>query len=150
MFAWITVCVLCYRPIPTKKSTYDDSWCDGLEDCLRDHDRWLRDANVIQSLVGMLTIPLTSAVCSSVAVIFVQRRQKELSLRQITTPADKGWTDLATIANLQKGSQKPEIFPPVDQEFEVTSPVVMQRGLTILHKMTALSQFRGQIFFYHG
>ncbi|CZR51016.1 uncharacterized protein PAC_00891 [Phialocephala subalpina] len=52
---------------------------------------------VIQSIVGVLTIPLTSTVYSSAAVVFVQHNAKSnLSLRQLMTFSDKTWADPAT------------------------------------------------------
>ena len=61
------------------------------------NDNWFRAARVIQSIVSVLTIPLTSAVCSSAAVVFIQRNGKSnLSLRQLMTFSDKTWADPAT------------------------------------------------------
>jgi hypothetical protein len=46
---------------------------------------------------------------------------------------------------LQKGSQKPETFPPVDQEFEATSPAVMHHSTQDDRSIKIL-----QTTFYHG
>lgn len=58
-------------------------------------------------MAAVLTIPLTSAVCSKAAVIYVQRRgQRMLSLRQTMTLADKGWTEPEIFLKLMTGSYK--------------------------------------------
>lgn len=61
-----------------------------------------RAAKIIQAVVSVLTIPLTSAVCSKAAVIFVQQRRQRLgfSMRQLMALADKGWTDPEVISRL--------------------------------------------------
>ncbi|KAK5683196.1 hypothetical protein LTS10_004727 [Elasticomyces elasticus] len=58
------------------------------------NEAWLRAAQVMQSIVAVLTIPLTSAVCSKAAVAFLQQRtNSNISLRQTMALADRGWTD---------------------------------------------------------
>jgi hypothetical protein len=65
-------------------------------------ERYLRAARTVQALVSVLTIPLTSAVCSQAAVVYIQRKRgdKRPTLRQSMALADKGWTDLELLKNL--------------------------------------------------
>ena len=59
---------------------------------------------MVQSIASVLTIPLTSAVCSSVVVIYLQHRADarapNFTLRQMMVLADKGWTDVGTYFRL--------------------------------------------------
>jgi hypothetical protein len=123
LFSWIITCRLSFRPIGVSKYGFwtvrNNKWAylqnypvgaNGYPQIDNSHDqvlyirneRWYRAARIIQSIVSVLTIPLTSAVCSSAAVIFIQRRQAHgrLSIRQVMTLADKGWTDLPTYARI--------------------------------------------------
>lgn len=105
LFAWVVTCILTHRPITTQH--YGEwLWDTGSNDLVYvknshalfvKNEQWYRTARVIQSIVSVLTIPLTSAVCSSAAVIFVQHNQKSfrLSIRQVMVLADKGWSDPA-------------------------------------------------------
>ncbi|KAF8801745.1 hypothetical protein BYT27DRAFT_7261657 [Phlegmacium glaucopus] len=106
IFAWVITCIISYRPITTDH--YDISvhgYGDGnanTRSLFVENQRWFRVARVIQSIVTVLTIPLTSAVFSKAAVVFVQR-QSGLSLRQVMALADKGWTEPKLYAKLLFG-----------------------------------------------
>ncbi|KAF8812041.1 hypothetical protein BYT27DRAFT_6431049 [Phlegmacium glaucopus] len=104
IFAWLLTCILSYRPITTDRydvslHAYGDIPGWKMHLLFVENQRWFRVARVIQSIVVVLTIPLTSAVCSKAAVVFVQR-QGGLSLRQAMTLADKGWTEPKLYAKL--------------------------------------------------
>ncbi|KAJ5355679.1 hypothetical protein N7517_010288 [Penicillium concentricum] len=116
VFSWVVTCYLSFRPITTQHYDFwvkdSDSPSDEFKygqgssgwtyaDVMalyQRNERWYRASRVMQSIVSVMTIPLTSAVCSSAAVIFLQRRQPSegLSLRQAVTLADKGWSDIFT------------------------------------------------------
>ncbi|KAJ5356579.1 hypothetical protein N7517_011188 [Penicillium concentricum] len=109
IFAWVVTCYLSFRPITTKhydlRALDNSNWAEpdrNYENPLFGrNERWYRAARIIQSVVSVLTIPLTSAVCSSAAVIFIQQRaHKGITVRQVMTLADKGWADLATYARI--------------------------------------------------
>ncbi|CAI7654304.1 unnamed protein product [Penicillium discolor] len=109
IFAWVVTCYLPFRPITTKhydlRALDNSNWVEpdrNYENPLFGrNERWYRAARIIQSIVSVLTIPLTSAVCSSAAVIFIQQRaNKGITVRQVMTLADKGWADLATYAKI--------------------------------------------------
>ncbi|KAJ5332324.1 uncharacterized protein MYU51_019429 [Penicillium brevicompactum] len=65
-------------------------------------------ARVIQSIASILTIPITSAVCSAAAVVFVQRHGKasNITMQQLLVLADKGWTDTGLYSQLFKNPQR--------------------------------------------
>lgn len=54
--------------------------------------RYIRNAQTLLSAVSLLTIPLTSAVCAAAVVPWLQQSGQDMSLRQIMTLSDKGWT----------------------------------------------------------
>lgn len=69
------------------------------------NEGWLRAARVIQAILGVITIPLTTVVCARAAVVFTQRLHKrsDLSLRQTIALADRGWTSLEVYGHLVRG-----------------------------------------------
>ncbi|PYI08676.1 hypothetical protein BO78DRAFT_395536 [Aspergillus sclerotiicarbonarius CBS 121057] len=111
--SWIVICIQVFRPLTANRYgvwVWDDGNGYGFSDPKAFHalyvknERWYHAARVVQSIVSLVTLPLTSAVCSSAAVIFMQRRQwlssRDLTIRQTMVLADKGWTDLLTYARL--------------------------------------------------
>ena len=103
--AWVITVILSFRPITAKHygvwiyNREDDGYgwgsAEHIPSLFAKNEQWYRAARVIQSIVGVLTIPLTSAACSRAAVIYSQQSRK-LNLRQLIALADKGWTDPAT------------------------------------------------------
>ncbi|CAG8940701.1 unnamed protein product [Penicillium salamii] len=119
LFSWIMVCLLNYRPVtiasyqkyPNNKAPnpYRTTWQGSISSQpMRakyvHHERWYKAVQVLQSIVGVLTIPVTSAVCSSAVVVYLQCRtdnlKPKITLRQLTVLADKGWTDISTYFQL--------------------------------------------------
>ena len=109
LFAWILTCILTVRLItgPDHYDLYVEDSSDygylndgtPLYTYYAKNENWFRAARVIQSIVSILTIPLTSAVCSSAAVVFIQQNgRSNLTLRQLMTFSDKAWADPATYA----------------------------------------------------
>ena len=108
LFAWIVTCILTIRPITAKhygvwiwtedNNNYGWGPAESLRPLYLQNESWFQAARVMQSIVSVLTIPLTTAVCSSAAVIFTQhnRRAPGLSVRQVMSLADRSWTDPAT------------------------------------------------------
>lgn len=106
IFASAVTCSLSFRPITTASHGpligngsyvyHEFAWYTI--SLYNKNQKWYQAARVIQAIVSVLTIPLTSAVCSSAAVVFVQKKTSHggLSMRQVITIADKGWTDIPT------------------------------------------------------
>ena len=103
VFSWVVLCILTKRPITATRHygvNFDEPHAYGwtganvIHSFYTKNEKWLRAAQVLQSIVAVLTIPLTSAVCSKAAVAYCQRRShRKLSLRQTMVLADRGWTD---------------------------------------------------------
>lgn len=108
IFAWTVTCILSLRPITANhygawiwdnnNNGYGASSPKHLQSLYVKNENWFRTARVIQALVGVLTIPVTSAVCSAAAVVFVQRNgsRSDITIRKVMTLADKCWTDPPT------------------------------------------------------
>lgn len=113
-FAWTTTCILVYRPLTTQRYTI---WSKSPHDLIRHYpsprlyvlnERWFRAASIIQAIVTVVTIPLTSAICSAAAVVFVQRRARgvDLTLRRTVVLADRGWSSISIFVQLLQGHWK--------------------------------------------
>ncbi|KAJ5175919.1 uncharacterized protein N7482_001796 [Penicillium canariense] len=120
LYAWVIICILTHRPIGGIGYGLDQlnstlahphlgiSVPKYLNDFFDKSERYLRAARVVQSLVSVVTIPLTSAVCSQAAVVYTQRKRwrNGPTLRQSMALADKGWTDIDLIRRLILGGWK--------------------------------------------
>ncbi|KAL4874277.1 hypothetical protein BJY04DRAFT_212206 [Aspergillus karnatakaensis] len=98
---WVITCRIADRPI-TPGGRYgpeDDSQhyhiANGTHSSYINDERWYHAARVIQTIASVLTLPVTSSICASAAVIFMQRQQR-LTMPQLMTLADRGWMDRAT------------------------------------------------------
>ncbi|KAL2811415.1 hypothetical protein BJX63DRAFT_444099 [Aspergillus granulosus] len=99
---WVIICLIADRPITTDRygaftggnGTYFYR-AEDTQSPYRKNERWYHAARIIQAIAGVLTLPLTSAICASAAVIFMQRQQS-LTMPQLMTLADNGWMDLST------------------------------------------------------
>lgn len=120
LYAWVIICILTHRPIDGTGYGADQlyshrprqhlglSLTEDLNQFFDKSERYLRAARVVQSLVSVVTIPLTSAVCSQAAVVYIQRKRwrNGPTLRQSMALADKGWTDIDLIRKLILGGWK--------------------------------------------
>lgn len=104
IFAWTITCLLTYRPISTTIHTYttggvtrktDYRYFSDAKYILKvflSVDRWLRAARIIRAILSTATIPLTSAVCSHAAIVFLQKHASvDISMRKVLTMADQKW-----------------------------------------------------------
>lgn len=100
--SWTIICVLAYKPVNARTYSFSNriGWQD--EDVYRKNEDVYRAMRVIQALVGLLTIPVTSAACSCAAVAYVQHNKHSfgMSMRQTIALADRGWMDPTTIVRL--------------------------------------------------
>ena len=108
--AWILICILTVRPLTTAHYGYNalESRPDKLPAKNVKSEAIHRAARIVQSIVTVLAIPLTSAVCSAAAVIFAQSKPKgrRLTMRQTMALADESWTDPTTFTKLVTGRGK--------------------------------------------
>ncbi|CAK1359758.1 unnamed protein product [Cercospora beticola] len=111
IFAWTINCTLVRKPL--NASHYGLYLRDGdvygyrypTHSIYTFNERILQVARVVQAIVAVSTVPLTSAVCSTAAVTFMQRehRNHNLSLRKTMVLADKGWADFEVYLHLLRG-----------------------------------------------
>ncbi|KAE8416799.1 hypothetical protein BDV36DRAFT_296809 [Aspergillus pseudocaelatus] len=113
--SWILTCILSVRPLTTASYSFDDYFIPAFsEDTPHDsidssafvtNEKWYRAARVMQTIGTVLTIPITSAVCSNAAVVFIQRcgKSSKMTLRMLLALADKGWTNTDLYIQLFKG-----------------------------------------------
>lgn len=118
VFAWVITCVLTYKPIDahhygvdilnSENNGYGISSVAQFQSLYKASERYYRAARVIQSIVAVLTIPLTSTVCASAAVTFLQygKHSRGLTMRQTMALADKSWADAVIIMKLLSGQWK--------------------------------------------
>lgn len=112
LYSWIVLCKLTYRPITAnhygyRKQDTHYAHADYAQSFYQRNMRWYKSAQVIQSIATVLTIPLTSAVCSHAVVVYLQHCTGEqtpnVTLRQMLVLTDKGWTSIVTFFHLVTG-----------------------------------------------
>ena len=96
VFAWVVLCIQNYRPITTHTYSYvsdGDVFQGTLAARMKSNAEWFRAVKVLIAIKDTLIIPLTSTVCASAAVIYVQNFgcRRHFSMQQTITLADKGW-----------------------------------------------------------
>ena len=97
IIAWTIICVQTKRPITTHTYNYDSNATDYhnvLANRMKSNAEWFRAAKILLAITNTLIIPLTSTVCASAAVIYVQNfgRRRHFSMQHTATLADKGWS----------------------------------------------------------
>ncbi|KAF2471795.1 uncharacterized protein BDR25DRAFT_285399 [Lindgomyces ingoldianus] len=94
LVAWIFTCVASQHPIRGLKSYTgpSDYRVDELH-FFHVNEKYIRGTEILRSIVTLLTIPVTSAICSMAAVAYMQAGslRRDLSLRQLMALADQGW-----------------------------------------------------------
>ncbi len=96
IIAWTIICVQTKRPITTHTYSYvsnADDYHGVLANRMKENAGWFRAAKVLLAITNTLIMPLTSTVCASAAVIYVQNfgRRRHFSMQHTATLADKGW-----------------------------------------------------------
>ncbi|PPJ59969.1 hypothetical protein CBER1_10150 [Cercospora berteroae] len=112
LVAWILTCLLTYNPLTVGQYEFNVNERSYGSSAKFFHAKYVkseeiyRAARTLQTIVALLTIPLTSAVCSAAAPAFAQTgsKQHRLTMRQLMVLADKGWTDPVTIAKVFFGN----------------------------------------------
>ena len=97
IIAWTIICVQTKRPITTHTYSYVPNADDDhgvLANRMKRNAEWFRAAKVLLAITNTLIVPLTSTVCASAAVIYVQNygRRRHFSMQHTATLADKGWS----------------------------------------------------------
>ena len=94
IIAWTIICVQTKWPITTHTYSYVPKPDDHLANRMKRNAEWFRAARVLLAITNTLIVPLTSTVCASAAVIYVQNfgRRRHFTMQHTTTLADKGWS----------------------------------------------------------
>ncbi|KAJ5322590.1 hypothetical protein N7452_010879 [Penicillium brevicompactum] len=114
--AWSIICVFSRRLIvPFPKHPGDNLELEiskpeaDAQSCINVNARWYRAARVLWGIVSVMTLPLASAVCSFVAVGYVQTQnyhKRMPNLRQTLTLADRGWTSPRVVFSMFRHPRK--------------------------------------------
>lgn len=94
---WYIIVLTSKHPIGRKSyNCFDKAGCSWSAETLEkqnDTTSWyIKKAQTLLATVSLLTIPLTSAVCAAAVIPWLQQSGQGMSLRQMITLADKGWT----------------------------------------------------------
>lgn len=114
LFAWVVTCILTHRPMTGSSYgvTSDRGYRAGNSQRHRFivNESWYTAVRFIQAGVAVLTLPLTTTVCSYAAVVYLQhmssRSEPSLNLRQMTSLSDRSWTDLTLYTKLLTNPSK--------------------------------------------
>lgn len=108
LFAWVMTCIMTHRPMTgssygvTSNAHYRAGYSQ--KNRYTANERWYTAVRFIQAGVAVLTLPLTTTVCSYAAVVYLQhitsRSEPNINLRQMMSLADRGWTDLTLFTKL--------------------------------------------------
>ncbi|CAN9169230.1 unnamed protein product [Alternaria alternata] len=93
-FTWTVFCIASKRPIGSKQDYGNqDGYRKELDAILTKHENAIKAAQIIQVVVALITIPITSAICSMALASFIQTggARTKLNLRQTMALADQGW-----------------------------------------------------------
>jgi hypothetical protein len=93
---WILTCILAQRPVNATSYKNHRGFPQEQIDGFR---YWKNAVDVLNSIAGLITIPLLSALLAQAAVVFCQRTHPEqfLSVLDVFALADRGWTNVAAI-----------------------------------------------------
>ena len=134
ILSWTITCVLCYQPIGIP--TYFDQSGNYSRSHYETTDNWRKAASVGQSIIGVISIPVTSAICAKAAAVYCQTRSNaqapSLTLRQMLALADKGWSDSATLLDLIRPSTSRRTRSPL---------LILSAGLVAIGKWRRLICF---------
>lgn len=134
ILSWTITCVLCYQPVGVP--TYFDQSGNYSRSHYETTDNWRKAASVGLSILGVISIPVTSAICAKAAAVYCQRKSdaKEplLSLRQMLALADKGWLDSSTLLDVVRPSTSRRTRSPL---------LILSAGLVAIGKCERLICF---------
>ncbi|ORY14675.1 hypothetical protein BCR34DRAFT_560048, partial [Clohesyomyces aquaticus] len=118
LLAWTFSCILSQRPLRGGGSYTEPGKRDYLDDIQKRYDnneKYIRAAQVLRSIVTLLTIPVTSAICSMAAVAYMQggtgNGRRSLSLGQLMALADQGWISPRTWSRILDNGAKVASLP---------------------------------------
>jgi len=89
--------VLSVRPF--NKPSYIIQWGGMSPQELLSIYAWIGAIKVLNSIAGVVTIPIISTLLAQAAVVYCQRRKavQSLNIRQVFALADRGWSDITIL-----------------------------------------------------
>ncbi|KAK7188375.1 uncharacterized protein CC84DRAFT_1123629 [Paraphaeosphaeria sporulosa] len=103
LFPWICLCILSKRPITKEKAYISvDTSSSQPEHWYHVSEKYFKVAHILQSIATLVTIPVTTAICSMACVVYMQSSplRRSLTLRQSMALADSGWLSPHVLAKL--------------------------------------------------
>ena len=93
---WILTCILSRRPVTALSYVNQQGFSKADMASIRN---WKRTIDVLNSIHGLITIPLLSALLAQGAVVFSQRQRPDqfLSLPDLFALVDRGWTSIPAL-----------------------------------------------------
>lgn len=94
---WVLTCVLAVRPLNAR--SYINQGLGISPNEIINIGSWLAVVQVLNSIRGVVTIPIVSTLLAQAAVVYSQRRKakQSLSIRQTFALADRGWSDITIL-----------------------------------------------------
>ncbi len=112
---WTLTCVLSYKPISF--ATYYDETGRFSDEQYKENDRWRKFAKVMPSLLGAISIPVTSAICAKAAAVYSLRHSRTsvpgVTMGQRLASADKYLLDNGTLKDLRRSGTDRSISSPL-------------------------------------
>lgn len=94
---WVLTCVLAVRPLNAPSYINQGGGISPYE--IISIASWLAVVQVLNSIEGVVTIPIMSTLLAQAAIVYSQRRRakQSLSITQLCALADRGWSDITTL-----------------------------------------------------
>ena len=114
---WTLTCILSYKPISF--ATYYDETGRFSDGQYRKNEQWRKFAKVMPSLLGTISIPVTSAICAKAAAVYSLKHSKtsapEVTMEQRVPLANKCLLDNGTLRKLRRSGT----------DWSMTSPLLI-------------------------
>jgi hypothetical protein len=110
LLAWTVFCIASTRLAGTTQDyTHKSVYQQELESLITKHENLIKAAQIVQAITALLTIPVTSAICSIALLSFIQTGslRTKLNLRQTMALADQGWISPRIWTRLSKVGSLP-------------------------------------------
>lgn len=89
---WVLTCVLSRRPIGVSTYYFQRGFTDKQ---MRRFENWATAINVLNSISGLITVPILSALVAQAAVVYSESHlsRKDFQLEHLVALADRVWTN---------------------------------------------------------
>ena len=103
---WVVTIILSHRPISQHTNTYYYQKGFSPDEYKQMHS-WVRAIKILNSIAGLLAVPVISFVIAQSAVILSQQRAstRQLSVRDVFSLADRAWADASVLFKLMRANR---------------------------------------------